>query len=93
MKAICRNTMFWVGLVLCSCAGQTARANVYATDIRLNGSLQAGVVVPGRPVTISYILNDIATQVSLQILSGTNVIKTFRRRHQCRPEHRRLGWN
>ena len=56
----------------------TARANVYATDIRLNGSLNAGVIVPGASLTISYILNDAATGgVWVRIYSGTNLIQTL----------------
>jgi hypothetical protein len=55
----------------------SARANVYATDIQINGSLQAGVVVPGAPVTISYILNDTAANVWVRIYSGAQVVKTF----------------
>jgi hypothetical protein len=77
MKAICRNKMLWVGLFVIICACHSARANVYATDIRLNGSLQAGVVVPGSPLTISFILNEAATHVSVQICAGSNVVKTF----------------
>jgi len=77
MKARRRNTLFWVGLFLFLCGCLSARANVYATDIRLNGSLQAGVFVPGSPVAISFILNDTATNVSVQIYSGSNVIKTL----------------
>src|SRR5580658_5269754 len=77
MKAICCNKILCVGLFLFLLACLSARANVYATDIRLSGSLQAGVVVPGRPVTISFILNDTATNVSVQIYAGTNVVKTF----------------
>jgi hypothetical protein len=68
--------MFWVGLLLFLCACLPARANVYATDIRLNGSLQGGVVVPGCPVTISFVLNDTATNVSVQIYAGSHVVKT-----------------
>ena len=77
MKASYRNKILWVGLLLFLCAFLSARANVYATDIRLNGSLQAGVVVPGSPVTISFILNDVATNVSVQIYAGSNVVKTI----------------
>ncbi|HEY3861870.1 MAG TPA: FlgD immunoglobulin-like domain containing protein [Verrucomicrobiae bacterium] len=55
----------------------SARANVYATDIQVNGSLQDGILLPGSPVSISYILNDTATNVFVRIFSGTNVIKTF----------------
>jgi hypothetical protein len=64
-------------LSLCACFYFPARANVYATDIQINGSLQAGVAAPGSPLTISYILNDTANHVWLRIYSGTNVIKTF----------------
>jgi hypothetical protein len=64
-------------LFLFSCI-VSVRANVYATDIQLNGSLHAGVIVPGGSLAISYILNDNATGgVSARIYSGTNVVKTF----------------
>lgn len=76
-RATRRSHILKVGLFLFFCACLPARANVYATDIRLNGSLQAGVVVPGSPLTISFILNDVATNVSVQICAGTNVVKTF----------------
>jgi len=77
MKAICHSQIMVVGLFFFLCACLSARANVYATDIRLNGSPQAGVVVPGSPLKISFILNDVATNVSVQIYAGTNVLKTF----------------
>jgi hypothetical protein len=68
--------MAW--LLTCLCCATSARANVYATDIRINGSMRAGFLLPGNPVTISYILNDTASGgVRVQIYSGTNVIKTF----------------
>jgi len=67
----------FVGVAFFFWACFSARANVYATDIRVNGSWQGGVVVPGSPVTISFILNDVATNVSVQIFAGTNVVKTF----------------
>jgi len=77
MKASRLNKMLWVGLFLFLCACLPARANVYATDIQINGSLQAGVVVPGNPVTISFILNQVATNVFIQIYAGSKVVKTF----------------
>jgi FlgD Ig-like domain len=77
MKRSCHNKMLWIGLLLFLFARHSAQANVYATDIRINGSFQAGIVLPGSPLTISYILNDIATNVSVQIYTGTNVVKTF----------------
>ncbi len=67
-----------VGLLLFLFCNNSVHANVYATDIRMNGSLNAGVTVPGAPVAISYILNDDADAgVSLRIMAGTNVIDTF----------------
>ena len=79
MKMSLRDHVCLALLFILFSAGLAARANVYATDIRLNGSLQAGVVVPGssNALTISYVLNDAATGVSLQIYAGSNVIKTF----------------
>jgi hypothetical protein len=77
MKAICRSQITVAGLLFFLCACLSARANVYATDIRLNGSLQAGVVSPGSPLAISFILNDVATHVSVQICAGAHAIKTF----------------
>lgn len=78
MKALCRNQILLACLlVLCSWA-LPARANIYATDIRLNGSTNTVLLTPGTNVTISYILNDTATGgVTVDILSGTNVIMTY----------------
>jgi hypothetical protein len=78
MKASCRQQALSICLLLCLSACFSARANVYATDIRINGSLQAGAVVPGGSLTISYILNEPATAgVSLRISSSASVVKTF----------------
>jgi hypothetical protein len=57
----------------------SARANVYATSIKLNGT-QTGVVntSQGNSVSINYILNDNATAgVKISILSGTNIVRTI----------------
>lgn len=68
----------WLLLLLCYFGAFSARANIYATDIRLNGSLNVGIFIPSNSVTINYILNDTATAgVTVQIMSGTNVIKTY----------------
>lgn len=75
---MCRGRVLLVGLSLFLFASASVRANVSATDIQLNGSLNAGILVPGGGVTITYILNDNATAgVSVRIYSGTNVVKTF----------------
>jgi hypothetical protein len=78
MKLLCHSQIALVVLLLfCWCAG-SARANVYATDIRLNGSFKPAILLPGSNLTISYILNDTATGgVWVQIYSGTNVIETL----------------
>ncbi len=53
----------------------SARANVYATDIKLNGSMDD---VTNAPVTISYILNEPASLgVAVKIMSGSTPIKTI----------------
>jgi hypothetical protein len=69
--------ILWVWLFLFLGVCSAARANVYATDIRFNGSLQAGVVVPGNPVTISFILNDNAANVFVEIYASSRTIKVL----------------
>ena len=66
-------------LVLSCFFSKSLRANVYATDIRVNGALNhAGIILPGTNVIISYILNDTATGgVWVRIYSGTNLIETL----------------
>jgi hypothetical protein len=71
------SSVFW-GVVLFLLFANYARANVFATDIRVNGSLDAGVITPGQPVTISYILNDNATGgVTVRVSLGNSVLETF----------------
>jgi hypothetical protein len=56
----------------------SARANVYATNIKLNGSLSSITSAGGSPVTISYILNQTATLgVTVSIWQGTSQIATL----------------
>lgn len=55
-----------------------ARANVYATDIKLNGKMTNVIGPSGTNLTISYILNEPATRgVVINILSGTNSIRSI----------------
>lgn len=62
----------------CLCLTPTAKANVYATNIKLNGSLANASASQGTPVTISYILNEAATAgVTIKILSGSTVVRTI----------------
>jgi hypothetical protein len=65
------------GLVAVTTTPQ-ARANVYATNIKMNGSTNDPTVGVGAGVNISYILNDAATSgTTIKISSGTNVIRTI----------------
>jgi hypothetical protein len=67
-----------VASVLVLVFGNCARANVYATNIRLNGATTNVVVPPGGTTTISYILNEPATAaVIIQVKSGLNTIRTI----------------
>jgi hypothetical protein len=53
-------------------------ANVYATNIRINGGSTNSVATNGDIVTISYLLNEPATLgATLQIRSGNNVVQSL----------------
>src|ERR1035441_3314504 len=55
----------------------SARANVYATNIKLNGSLTSATNVQNG-LAISYILTDPATLgTTMRILSGATVVDTI----------------
>src|SRR5947208_16929708 len=64
-------------LALCSAPG--AHANVYATNVRIRGTVEssattATVYVPCNSVQIDYLLNEPASAgVTIEILSGQNV--------------------
>jgi hypothetical protein len=68
---------YLVFLHACFLAVVAARANVYATNLRVEHSTNNTAITPGNPVEISYILNEPATTVTLTILSDTNVIRSF----------------
>ena len=56
----------------------SARANVYATDIKLNGSLSTITDAGAAPVAITYRLNQAATLgVTVAIFQGTNLVDTL----------------
>lgn len=56
-----------------------ARANVYATNIKINGALTNNpVAAPGNPVAISFILNEAATAgTTINIFSNSIVVRTL----------------
>jgi hypothetical protein len=73
-----------LGFLACIAAGIfmstfSARANIYATDIKVNGSLQTITNYGSSPVTISYRLNQRATLgVTVAIWQGATSVATIR---------------
>ena len=56
----------------------SAHANVYATNIKLNGSLTSATSAQGGVVTITYILNEAALNgTTIKVLSGATVVNTI----------------
>jgi hypothetical protein len=65
-------------LTLLTLLPNRSHANVYATNIRLNGSLTNIVVPSVTNLVISYSLNEPATRgVTLNINSGASVVRTY----------------
>ncbi len=63
---------------VCLLTPASALANVYATDIRLNGGSTNLSVSPGSSVSIRYRLNEAATAgVTIDIVSGSTVIRSL----------------
>ncbi len=55
-----------------------ARANVYATNLKINGGTTNVSVAPGQSLSLSYILNEAASSgVTIKILSGSTPIRTL----------------
>lgn len=58
--------------------GPSAHANVYATNIKLNGGLTNVTADAGTGLTISYILNEPATRgVTVSIVSGNTAVRSI----------------
>src|ERR1035438_8636312 len=56
----------------------SAHANVYATNIKINGGITNLSVQPGTNVSISYILNEPASAgVTVKVLSGATPVRTI----------------
>jgi hypothetical protein len=53
------------------------RANVYATNLRLNGGTTNVSIPSGGNVSISFLLNEPATTVSIDIKSGATIARTI----------------
>lgn len=68
------STFVTAGLLLTT----TARANVYATNLKLNGARSPVTGIPPLTNSITYILNEPATLgTTVNILSGTNIVRTI----------------
>jgi hypothetical protein len=70
------------GIAFCAAVGiffstVDAHANVFASDIKLNGSLSSVSASPSSPVTITYRLNQNATAVTVSILQGGTAVATL----------------
>jgi len=66
-----------LGLALVTCA-PSARANVYATNIKLNGELINATATQGSEVNISYILNEPASAgVTIDVVSNAVAVRTL----------------
>jgi hypothetical protein len=66
-----------LGLLLAASA-PSARANVYATNLKINGGMTNLTVAQGGGVTLSYILNEPASAgVTIKVLSGSTAVRTI----------------
>jgi hypothetical protein len=75
-----KNILWRLSILVLTChfLTATARANVYATDIKFNGSRTALTTNAAANLEISYILNEPATLgTAINITSGTNLIRTI----------------
>lgn len=81
-KRYLRRTPILTGLALAlalATTSPTAHANVYATNIKINGTLTgAAPVFEGSGATITYILNEPASLgLAIQIYSGATLVRTI----------------
>ena len=75
-----QTSLILLGLVIAGAltsATWSAHANVYATNIKINGSTNSPTVFAGNSVAISYILNEPASGVTVNILSGITVVRSI----------------
>src|SRR5712671_1352922 len=69
---------FWVAAVLGSLLlARSAHANVYATNVRLNGGATNVISLMATNINISYILNEAATGVVININLGDTTVRTI----------------
>ena len=67
-----------IGGLALAAAAPSARANVFASNVKINGGITNLAVAPGTNVSISYILNEPASAgVTISILSGATAVRTI----------------
>src|SRR5882757_5925378 len=72
--------LIWLSVAMASLAATSfqARANVYATNLRLNGGTTNAPLSPGGSVLISYILNEPASLgATVDIKQGDTTVRSF----------------
>ncbi len=80
MRCLLNNVVCQGAALLLAIAALTsdARANVYATNIKLNGATNNAALSAGQSVTINYILNEPASSgIVIRILAGTNAVRSI----------------
>jgi hypothetical protein len=59
-------------------AAPSAQANVFASNVKINGGVSNVSMAPGASVSISYILNEPASgSVTIKVLSGATAVRTI----------------
>src|SRR5208282_2110220 len=78
-SGLLHRSMIVGGLALALTTGSpSARANVFASNVKINGGMTNISVAQGTSLNISYILNEPASSgVTIKILSGANPVRTI----------------
>lgn len=67
-----------LGLVVAPFLASSVRANIYVTDLKMNGAQPLVIAAGFTDISISYVLNEPATLgVTIAIVSDTNLIRTL----------------
>ncbi len=73
-----QSALLLLGLAMAIAPTPAARANVYATNIKLNGGHSNVTVAQGSSISISYILNEPASSgATINILSGATIVRSI----------------
>ncbi len=72
-----RNSLVLVLAAALAAVASSARANVYATNVKVNGGTTNITCDAGTSVSIDYLLNEPASAVTINILSGSTVVRSI----------------